>query len=65
MTQWVKDPALSLLWLRPLPWLAWELPHAAGLAKENAKQESREYRLVRTQRKTQSLCPSGRVGKRL
>ena len=30
MAQQVKDPALSLLWLRSL---AWELPHATGAAK--------------------------------
>ena len=40
MAQWVKDRALSLLWLRSLLWckvgsLAWEFPHAAeGLAKK-------------------------------
>ena len=34
MAQWIKDPALSLLWLRSLQVqsLVWELPHAAGTA---------------------------------
>ena len=35
--QWVKDPALSLLWLRLQLWvpsLALELPNAVGKAKK-------------------------------
>ena len=38
--QQVKDLALSLQWVGSLPWaqiqsLAWELPHAVGMAKQN------------------------------
>ena len=34
VVQWVKEPALSLLWLTSSWVLAWELPHAAGGAKK-------------------------------
>ena len=38
MAQQVKDQALSLLWLWLLaPSLAWELPHATGVAKKRKK----------------------------
>ena len=38
VAQWVKDPGLSLQWLRLLLWyrfnsLTWELPHPTGAAK--------------------------------
>ena len=46
MAQWVKDPSLSLLWLRPLLWdevcvqyLAQELLHAVGAAKRKRNEQ--------------------------
>ena len=43
--QWVKDPELTLQWLRLLLWcsfdsLAQELPQAAGIAKKEKEQDS-------------------------
>ena len=43
VSQWVKDLALSVLWLGSLPVtrvrsLAWELPHATGAAKKKKKE---------------------------
>jgi len=46
--QWVKDPVLLWLWCRsaaeaPIQPLAWELPHATGLAlKKKKKKKERE-----------------------
>ena len=45
--QWVKDLALSLQWLRSLLMQvrsqAWELPYAAGIAKQNkTKQKNKK-----------------------
>ena len=34
MTQRIKDAVLSLLWLRSLLWLTWELSPALGKAKK-------------------------------
>jgi len=35
VAQWVKDPALSLLWLGLLLWLGFELLCAIGVAKKS------------------------------
>ena len=48
VAQWVKDPALSLLWLRELRWLgfnplAWELLLAVGTAKKNYGHQSQSH----------------------
>ena len=38
VVQQIKDPALPQLGLRPQLWsLSWELPHAAGMAKQTNK----------------------------
>ena len=41
VAHWVKNPVLSLLWLRSQVWpersLVWELPHAASAAKKKKK----------------------------
>ena len=47
LTQWVKDPALSLLWLGLLLWLrfnSWpgELPHSSGVAKTGKKKKKKK-----------------------
>ena len=39
MTQQVKDPALSLLWLRLDPWLR-NFPHAEGMARKGVGADS-------------------------
>ena len=46
MVQWIKDPALSMLWLRLLHGtdsipesLVWEVLHAVGAAKKKKKVE--------------------------
>ena len=39
LAQWVKDPVLSLLWLR-VQSLALELPHVMGVAKKVRSYES-------------------------
>ena len=48
MTQWVKDLALSLLWLRSQLWRGfypspvWELLHAMGVAKKKKKKRKKK-----------------------
>ena len=37
MVQWVKDPALSLLWLGLLPWLRFKSLYATGTAEKKQK----------------------------
>ena len=46
LTQWVKDPVLLWLWCRlaavaPIPALAWEPPHARGVALESKKKHQK------------------------
>ena len=46
LAQWVKDPALLLLWCRPAATaairpLAWEPPYAKGVAQEMAKKKDK------------------------
>ena len=46
LAQWVKDPALLWLWCRPVATapigpLAWESPHATGVAPEEAKSQKK------------------------
>ena len=46
LAQWVEDPALLWLWCRPVATapirpLAWELPHATGVALEKAKDKNK------------------------
>ena len=62
MVQWVKVLVLSLQWAGSLLWhgvrsLAWELPHAEGVAKEGRKgmregeEEGREKERERKKKK--------------
>ena len=50
--QWVKDLVLLWLWWRPAATalirpLAWESPHAAGVALEKAKRQKKKRKLIR------------------
>ena len=49
LTQWVKDPALPWLWRRPaatalIPPLAWEFPHAVGVALKDKKDQKQKFK---------------------
>ena len=51
LAQWVKDPALLWLWLRPaavapIQPLAWELPYAAGMALKKKKNKRKKIQQV-------------------
>ena len=63
LTQWVKSLVLlgAVVWVAPIPPLAWELPHAAGVApnKTNKKiqhfQNKVTYQLAQKKRKKWSF----------
>ena len=43
VAQWVKDPALSMMWFGFIRWPR-ELPHATGMAKKKKKKKKKKRR---------------------
>ena len=63
LAQWVKDPTLLWLWHRPVATapirpLAWEPPHAVGVALDKAKQNKNKQ----TNKKVTTGVPSWSSG---
>ena len=57
LAQWVKDPALLWLWVRPaavalIRPLAWEPPYAAGTALEKDKKDKKQNKTKQKKPKT-------------